>query len=179
MGLLQEKLAKYDLPQKFMAQGVYPYFREIEGKQGTEVEMGGQHVLMFGSNAYTGLTGDERVIEAGIKAMRKYGSGCAGSRFLNGTLDLHVQLEKELAAFVGKDEALCFSTGFTVNSGVISCLTDRNDYIICDDRDHASLILSAIKIQAQRYGGSGKATSEVQSGFSQTDHSRRCVLYGR
>lgn len=81
MGLLQEKLAKYDLPQKFMAQGVYPYFREIEGKQGTEVEMGGQHVLMFGSNAYTGLTGDERVIEAGIKAMRKYGSGCAGSRF--------------------------------------------------------------------------------------------------
>ena len=104
MGLLQEKLAKYDLPQKFMAQGVYPYFREIEGKQGTEVEMGGQHVLMFGSNAYTGLTGDERVIEAGIKAMRKYGSGCAGSRFLNGTLDLHVQLEKELAAFVGNDD---------------------------------------------------------------------------
>ena len=140
MGLLQEKLAKYDLPQKFMAQGVYPYFREIEGKQGTEVEMGGHEVLMFGSNAYTGLTGDERVIEAGIKAMRKYGSGCAGSRFLNGTLDLHVQLEKELAAFVGKDEALCFSTGFTVNSGVISCLTDRNDYIICDDRDHASIV---------------------------------------
>ena len=105
MGLLQEKLAKYDLPQKFMAQGVYPYFREIEGKQGTEVEMGGHEVLMFGSNAYTGLTGDERVIEAGIQAMHKYGSGCAGSRFLNGTLDLHVQLEKELAAFVGKDEA--------------------------------------------------------------------------
>ena len=140
MGLLQEKLAKYDLPQKFMAQGVYPYFREIEGKQGTEVEMGGQHVLMFGSNAYTGLTGDERVIEAGINAMHKYGSGCAGSRFLNGTLDLHVQLEKELAAFVGKDEALCFSTGFTVNSGVIPALTDRNDYIICDDRDHASIV---------------------------------------
>ena len=140
MGLLQEKLAKYDLPQKFMAQGVYPYFREIEGKQGTEVEMGGHKVLMFGSNAYTGLTGDERVIEAGINAMHKYGSGCAGSRFLNGTLDLHVQLEKELAAFVGKDEALCFSTGFTVNSGVIPALTDRNDYIICDDRDHASIV---------------------------------------
>ena len=140
MGLLQEKLAKYDLPQKFMAQGVYPYFREIEGKQGTEVEMGGQHVLMFGSNAYTGVAGDERVIEAGIKAMRKYGSGCAGSRFLNGTLDIHVQLEKELAAFVGKEEALCFATGFTVNSGVIPCLTGRGDYIICDDRDHASIV---------------------------------------
>ena len=140
MGLLQEKLAKYTLPQEYMAKGVYPYFREIEGKQGTEVEMGGHHVLMFGSNAYTGLPGDERVIEAGIRAMRKYGSGCAGSRFLNGTLDLHVQLEKELAAFVGKDEALCFSTGFTVNSGVIPALTGRQDYIICDDRDHASIV---------------------------------------
>lgn len=123
-----------------MAQGVYPYFREIEGKQGTEVEMGGHRVLMFGSNAYTGLTGDERVIEAGVKALRQYGAGCAGSRFLNGTLDLHVQLEKELAEFVGKDEALCFSTGFTVNSGVIACLTGRQDYIICDDRDHASIV---------------------------------------
>ena len=123
-----------------MAKGVYPYFREIEGKQGTEVEMGGHHVLMFGSNAYTGLPGDERVIEAGVQAFRKYGSGCAGSRFLNGTLDLHTKLERELAEFVGKDEALCFSTGFTVNSGVIPCLTGRQDYIICDDRDHASIV---------------------------------------
>ena len=140
MGILQDRLAKYTLPQQYMAQGVYPYFREIEGKQGTEVEMGGHHVLMFGSNAYTGLTGDERIINAGIAAMKKYGSGCAGSRFLNGTLDLHVKLEKELAAFVGKEDALCFSTGFTVNSGVISCLTGREDYIICDDRDHASIV---------------------------------------
>ena len=129
MGLLQDKLAKYDEPQKYMAEGIYPYFREIEGKQGTEVLMGGHRVLMFGSNAYTGLTGDDRVIEAGVAAMRKYGSGCAGSRFLNGTLDIHVQLEKELAAFVGKEEALCFATGFTVNSGVIPCLTGRGDSI--------------------------------------------------
>ena len=140
MGILQDRLSKYTLPQQYMAQGVYPYFREIEGKQGTEVEMGGHKVLMFGSNAYTGLTGDERVIEAGVKALRQYGSGCAGSRFLNGTLDLHVKLEKELAAFVGKEEALCFSTGFTVNSGVIACLTGKDDYIICDDRDHASIV---------------------------------------
>ena len=140
MGLLQDRLSKYTLPQQYMAKGVYPYFREIDGKQGTEVDMGGHKVLMFGSNAYTGLTGDDRIIEAGIRAMRKYGSGCAGSRFLNGTLDLHVQLEKELAEFVGKDEALCFSTGFTVNSGVIACLTGRDDYIICDDRDHASIV---------------------------------------
>lgn len=94
MGILQDRLAKYTLPQQYMKQGVYPYFREIDGKQGTEVDMDGQKVLMFGSNAYTGLTGDERIIEAGIKAMKKYGAGCAGSRFLNGTLDLHVQLEK-------------------------------------------------------------------------------------
>lgn len=140
MGILQERLSKYTLPQQYMAKGVYPYFREIDGKQGTEVGMGGHKVLMFGSNAYTGLPGDERVIEAGVKALRKYGAGCAGSRFLNGTLDLHVKLEKELAQFVGKEDSLCFSTGFTVNSGVIACLTGREDYIICDDRDHASIV---------------------------------------
>ena len=140
MGLLQERCAKYTRPQEFMKQGIYPYFREIEGKQGTEVIMEGRKVLMFGSNAYTGLTGDQRVIDAGIAALQKYGSGCAGSRFLNGTLDIHVQLERELAAFGGKEEALCFATGFTVNSGVISQIVDRNDYIICDDRDHASIV---------------------------------------
>lgn len=140
MGLLQDRLKKYDLPQQYMAKGVYPYFREIDGKQDTEVNMGGHKVLMFGSNAYTGLTSDPRVIEAGIQALRKYGSGCAGSRFLNGTLDLHVELERELAEFEGKDEALVFSTGFSVNSGVIACLTGREDYIICDDRDHASIV---------------------------------------
>lgn len=140
MGILQERLAKYTLPQKYMKMGVYPYFREIYGKQGTEVDMEGHHVLMFGSNAYTGLTGDERVIEAGVRALRQYGAGCAGSRFLNGTLDLHTKLEKELAAFLGKDGALCFSTGFTVNSGVVPCLTGRGDYIIRDDRDHASIV---------------------------------------
>ena len=140
MDLLHERLAKYDLPQQMKEKGIYPYFREIEGKQGTEVEMEGHNVLMFGSNAYTGLTGDDRVINAGIEAMKKYGSGCAGSRFLNGTLDIHVQLEKELAAFVGKDEALCLSTGFTVNSGVIPCLVGKSDFIFCDDRDHASIV---------------------------------------
>ena len=123
-----------------MDAGVYPYFREITSKQGTEVEMGGHRVLMFGSNAYTGLTGDERVIRAAKEALDKYGSGCAGSRFLNGTLDLHVQLEKELAAFVGKYDALCFSTGFSVNQGVLAMVVGRNDYIICDDRDHASIV---------------------------------------
>jgi len=119
---------------------VYPYFREITSKQGTEVEMGGHEVLMFGSNAYTGLTGDQRVIDAAKAALDKYGSGCAGSRFLNGTLDLHVQLEKELAEFVHKDDTLCFSTGFSVNAGVLAVVVGRGDYIICDDRDHASIV---------------------------------------
>jgi len=140
MGQLQERYKNYREPQKYMEAGVYPYFRAITSKQGTEVEMGGHKVLMFGSNAYTGLTGDQRVIDAAKRALDKYGSGCAGSRFLNGTLDLHVQLEKELAEFVGKDEALCFSTGFTVNSGVLAMVVGRGDYIICDDRDHASIV---------------------------------------
>lgn len=140
MGQLQEKYKSYRLPQKYMAEGVYPYFREITSKQGTEVEMGGHKVLMFGSNAYTGLTGDQRIIDAGKAALDKYGSGCAGSRFLNGTLDIHVQLEKELAEYIGKDDALCFSTGFFVNSGVIPAVVGRGDYIICDDRDHASIV---------------------------------------
>ena len=140
MNLLEERMAKYDQPQKMKDLGIYPYFREIEGKQGTEVDMQGHRVLMFGSNAYTGLTGDDRVINAGIEAMKKYGSGCAGSRFLNGTLDIHVALEKELAEFVGKEEAICLSTGFSVNAGVIPCLVGKNDFIYCDDRDHASIV---------------------------------------
>ncbi len=140
MGLLQERFKSYREPQKFMEMGVYPYFRSISGKQGTEVEMEGKKVLMFGSNAYTGLTGDQRIIDAAKEALDKYGSGCAGSRFLNGTVDLHVQLEKELAEFERKDDALCFSTGFFVNSGVLAVICGREDYIICDERDHASIV---------------------------------------
>ena len=143
MGILEEKLTKHPffaLAKDMKERNIYPYFRAIEGKQGTEVEMGGHHVLMFGSNAYTGLTGDDRIVEAGCRAMRKYGSGCAGSRFLNGTLDIHVQLEKELAEWVGMDDSLCISTGFTVNSGLIPQLVGQDDYIICDDRDHASIV---------------------------------------
>lgn len=140
MGQLQERYKNYREPQKYMEADVYPYFRVITSKQGTEVNMGGQDVLMFGSNAYTGLTGDQRIIDAAKAALDKYGSGCAGSRFLNGTIDLHVQLEKELAEFEGKDDCLCFSTGFSVNAGVIAMVVGRGDYILCDDRDHASIV---------------------------------------
>ncbi len=140
MGLLQEKLAKYDLPQRVKAKGVYPYFRCIESEQNTEVIMSGKKVLMFGSNSYLGLTNHPKVIEASVEATRKYGTGCAGSRFLNGTLDLHLEFEKELAEFVGKEDAIIYSTGFQVNLGVVSCVTGREDYIICDELDHASIV---------------------------------------
>nr|WP_298671810.1 aminotransferase class I/II-fold pyridoxal phosphate-dependent enzyme [uncultured Prevotella sp.] len=140
MGQLQERYKNYRIPQKYMKEGVYPYFRVITSKQGTEVEMGGHKVLMFGSNAYTGLTGDQRIIDAAKKALDKYGSGCAGSRFLNGTLDIHVQLEKELAEFEHKDDALSFSTGFSVNQGVLAVVVGKGDYIISDERDHASIV---------------------------------------
>lgn len=140
MGLLQEKFKSFDRPQQYMAKGVYPYFRTIDSHQDTEVMMSGKKVLMFGSNAYMGLTYDARIINAAIEATKKYGTGCAGSRLLNGTLDIHVALEKELAEFVGKEDSLCFSTGFTVNEGVIPQLVGRGDYILCDDRDHASIV---------------------------------------
>ncbi len=140
MKLLQEKLSKYDAPQKAKAAGVYPYFRMIESDQDTEVYIDGNKVLMFGSNSYLGLTNHPKVKEAAIEATKKYGTGCAGSRFLNGTLDIHVELENKLAKFVGKEEAIVYSTGFQVNLGVVSCLTGREDYIIWDELDHASII---------------------------------------
>ena len=140
MSLLKEKYAKYDLPQRFMAMGVYPYFRCIESEQDTEVLMSGKKVLMFGSNSYLGLTNHPKVKEAAIEATRKYGTGCAGSRFLNGTLDIHEELERKIAKWIGKEEAIVYSTGFQVNLGVVSCITGREDYIICDESDHASII---------------------------------------
>ncbi|OYX11445.1 MAG: 8-amino-7-oxononanoate synthase [Algoriphagus sp. 32-45-6] len=123
-----------------MAKGVYPYFRTINSHQDTEVMMDGKKVLMFGSNAYMGLTYDKRIIDASIAATEKYGTGCAGSRFLNGTLDIHVELEQRLAKFVGKEAALVFSTGFQVNQGVLSSLAGRNDYLLLDEYNHASII---------------------------------------
>lgn len=140
MKLLQAKLAKYDAPQKAKAAGVYPYFRKIESEQDTEVLINGKKVLMFGSNSYLGLTNHPKVIETAVAATKKYGTGCAGSRFLNGTLDIHIALEDRLAKFVGKDEAIIYSTGFQVNLGVASCLTGREDYILWDELDHASII---------------------------------------
>ncbi len=123
-----------------MKAGIYPYFREIESEQDTVVTIKGKKVLMFGSNSYLGLTNHPKIKEAAKKAIDKYGTGCAGSRFLNGTLDIHIKLEEKLADLVGKDGALCYSTGFQVNLGVVSVLTGRKDFVLLDDLDHASII---------------------------------------
>jgi 8-amino-7-oxononanoate synthase len=138
--ILKEKLSSYDAPQKAMQAGIYPYFRAIESEQDTVVVINGKKVLMFGSNSYLGLTNHPKVKEAAIAAIRKYGTGCAGSRFLNGTLDIHIELEEKLARLVKKDGALCYSTGFQVNLGVVSIIAGRNDYLILDELDHASII---------------------------------------
>ncbi|MDR3093363.1 MAG: pyridoxal phosphate-dependent aminotransferase family protein [Bacteroidales bacterium] len=138
--LLVQRTERYTEPQAIKATGLYPYFRVIESDQDTEVIMNGKKVLMFGSNSYLGLTNHPKIKEAAKAAIDKYGTGCAGSRFLNGTLDLHIELERQLAEFVGKDAAIVYSTGFQVNLGVVPTLTGRNDYILLDELDHASII---------------------------------------
>ena len=119
--------------------GIYPYFHKLLSGQDVVVNMEGKRTIMLGSNNYLGLTNHPKVIEAGVEAIKKYGSGCSGSRFLNGTLDLHVKLEREIADFLHKEEAVTFSTGFQSNLGVISAIVGRNDYMICDKENHASI----------------------------------------
>ena len=137
---MQQKLARYTAPQEAKAKGVYPYFREISSDQDTMVTMNGRKVLMLGSNSYLGLTNHPKIKEAAKAAIDKYGTGCAGSPFLNGTLDIHIQLENILSEFLGKDGVMLFSAGFQANSGVIPCVTGRGDYVIFDEMDHASII---------------------------------------
>ena len=137
---LGDRIAAFQDANAIKEKGLYPYFRSIESAQDTEVIIDGKKVLMFGSNSYLGLTNHPKIKEASKLAIEKYGTGCAGSRFLNGTLDIHLELERKLAAYVGKEAAVLFSTGFQVNLGVISCLLDRNDYLILDEYDHASII---------------------------------------
>jgi len=138
--ILKHKCAQYRAPQIAQAQGVYPYYKAIESEQSTVVKIKGKDVLMFGSNSYLGLSNDPRLKEAAKAAIDKYGTSCSGSRFLNGTLDIHVELEEKLAKLVGKEQAVCFSTGFQVNLGVVSALCGRNDFLLLDSLDHASII---------------------------------------
>lgn len=140
MNLLRNQLAKFTRPDEVKAAGVYPYFREISSDQDTVVKMNGKDVLMFGSNSYLGLTNHPKLKEASKAAIDKYGLGCAGSRFLNGSLDIHTELEEKLANFVGKDEAIVFSSGHKANLGAISSVLTRHDYVILDDLNHACII---------------------------------------
>ncbi len=137
---LFEKCRKFTKARELMHAGLYPYFRTIESAQDPVVYLNGKKMIMVGSNNYLGLTSHPKVKEAAIAAIRKYGSGCAGSRFLNGTLDIHVALEEKLARFMRKEAALVFSTGFQVNLGVISALCAKDDLVIIDKMDHASII---------------------------------------
>ncbi len=136
---LFDKCSKHEQLNKAKATGLYPYFHMLSSRQDTQVVMEGNPVIMIGSNNYLGLTSDERVIKAGKDALDKYGSGCSGSRFLNGTLDAHVELEKELAEFLRKDDCVTFSTGFQSNLAIISAIAGHNDYILCDRENHASI----------------------------------------
>jgi 8-amino-7-oxononanoate synthase len=137
---LHGKIAQFQVANMLRERGLYPYFRPIESAQDTEVIIDNKRVLMFGSNSYLGLTNHPKIKEASKKAIDKYGTGCAGSRFLNGTLDIHIELENRLASYVGKEATVLFSTGYQVNLGVLSCVTGRNDYIILDEYDHACII---------------------------------------
>lgn len=137
---IRERAAAYTTADDVKKAGLYPYFRPIESDQDTEVTIEGRRVLMMGSNNYLGLTNHPEVKAAAIAAVNRYGSGCAGSRFLNGTLRIHIQLEDELAAFTGKEAALLYTTGFQVNQGVISTLVGRDNAVVIDRADHASII---------------------------------------
>lgn len=140
MNTIHKKAHKYTQPQEIKARGLYPFFRPLQSEQDCEVMLNGKKLLMFGSNSYLGLTSHHLIKEAARDAISKYGTGCAGSRFLNGNLELHTDLERELAAFVGKEEALVFSTGFQANLGVTSALIGRHDYMIVDESVHASIL---------------------------------------
>lgn len=136
---LFEKCYNNEKVRQAKESGYYPYFSVLTSGQDTEVTLGGIKTVMIGSNNYLGLTGNKEVVNAGIEALKKYGSGCSGSRFLNGTLDIHVKLEKELADFLEKEDVVTFGTGFQSNLAIISALCGRNDYILCDRENHASI----------------------------------------
>ncbi len=135
-----EKCYSFTQADEVRRAGLYPYFRPISTEQDTEVVIEGRRLLMLGSNSYLGLTNHPRVKEAAVRAINKYGTGCAGSRFLNGTLDLHLELEEEISTFVGKESALLFSTGFQTNLGIIATLVGKGDYVVADKSDHASIV---------------------------------------
>ena len=161
---LFRKCETFDTVDKIKELGIYPYFHKLETRQAPEVRMEGKDIIMIGSNNYLGLTSHPEVIDAGIEALKEFGSGCSGSRFLNGTLTAHVALERELADFLDKEDAVTFSTGFQSNLGIISALCGRTDYIVCDKENHASIYDAARLSFARmlRYNHSDMADLEYQ-----------------
>ena len=171
-----EKCADFTLADQYRSMGIYPYFHALESRQDVEVIMEGKRRIMLGSNNYLGLTTHPQVVEAGINAFRQYGSGCSGSRFLNGTLELHLQLEEALAAFVNKEDAVTFSTGFQSNLGIISAIVGRGDYVICDRENHASIYdgcrLSFGKMQRYKHSD----MEELESILSRIPREAGCLI---
>lgn len=146
---LLEKTRAFRNAEEVRRLGLYPYFRTISSAQDTEVTIGERKVLMLGSNSYLGLTNHPKIKEAAKAAVDKYGGGCAGSRFLNGTLDIHLELEEALARLVQKEAVLLYSTGFQVNLGVISSLVGKGEYVLADKSDHASIVEGCLLCQGK------------------------------
>lgn len=160
---LFDKCRGYQRVKQIKDAGLYPYFYALESGQDTEMMLNHKKIIMIGSNNYMGLTSDPRVIEAGVEALRKYGSGCSGSRFLNGTLDIHVQLEKELAEFLHKEAVVTFSTGFQSNLGIISAICGMHDVIIGDKENHASIYDACKLSYAKLYRYSHSNMEELEA----------------
>lgn len=175
-----QKCEEYVYIRELVDKGIYPYFHELESKQDIEVMMEGKRRIMLGSNNYLGLTVNQEVIDAGVEAMKKYGTGCSGSRFLNGTLDLHNKLERELADFLGTEDCVTFSTGFQSNLGIISAICGRQDYIFNDRENHASIYdgckLSYAKVT--RYRHNDMADLEKRLAETPTDAGKLIVTDG-
>ena len=170
------KCSNYIYANELRARGLYPYFHALETRQGPEVVMEGKRRIMLGSNNYLGLTTCPEVLEAGLKALEQYGTGCSGSRFLNGTLKLHLELETELADFLHKEACCTFSTGFQSNLGIISALVGHGDYVLCDRENHAS-IYDGCRLSYGRmltYGHSNMEELEIQ--LAKVPESAGCLI---
>ncbi len=176
MKLLQKKLSEFNLPQLFEEKGMYPFYHKLESGQDTVVYMNGKKILMFGSNSYLGLTNHPELKKASITALNKYGTGASGSRLMNGNLDLHEELEENLANFVGKPAATVFSTGFQANIGTIPSLLGRNDYLIIDEKSHASIIEGSRLAFAKTYKYKHNDMHSLEKILSKTDKTKVTLI---
>jgi len=173
---LQKRMSEYNIPQLFMAKGMYPYYHSLETGQDTVVYIKGKKVLMFGSNSYLGLTNHPKLKEAAAKALIKYGTGASGSRLMNGNLDLHDELEIKLAEYTGKQTATVFSTGFQANVGTIPALVGRNDYLIIDEKSHASIIEGSRLAFAKTLKYKHNDTEALEKALTKTDRNKITVI---